>query len=118
MQMIRRALTLLRFVKAPPAENHSPNYQQLMRATLQRMRLAEIQLQEATSLEELDIARSAMQSCMAEVQQLIRSAKRDRGITVRPIAETEEMHRTMRDVMHNRAEGERPTPRRRTGTSR
>ncbi|HEY8346741.1 MAG TPA: hypothetical protein VIL07_05610 [Symbiobacteriaceae bacterium] len=95
-----------------------PSEQDLMQQTLQRIRTAELQMQQATSLEELDIARTALQSAQAELQQLIRAAKRERGITLRPIAETEELHRNLRDYLRHRTDTLRLPPRKRSGTGR
>ncbi|HLN60175.1 MAG TPA: hypothetical protein VK464_01395 [Symbiobacteriaceae bacterium] len=116
MQVLRRALGALGFASQPEEPPRNDRYQELMRQALTRIRMAELQIQEATSLEELDIGRSAMQAGWAEVQQLVRTAKRDRGLPVRPIAETEELHRNMRDYLNHRIEGDRNPARRRTGT--
>lgn len=115
MSVLNRALGALG-IKPSQAELARPDYQEMMRKALSRIRMAELQIQEATSLEELDIGRSSLQAGWAEVQQLVRTAKRDRGITVRPIAETEELHRNMRDYLNHRIEGDRNPARRRTGT--
>ena len=116
VQVLRRALGALGFASQPEEPPRNDRYQELMRQALTRIRMAELQIQEATSLEELDIGRSAMQAGWAEVQQLVRTAKRDRGLPVRPIAETEELHRNMRDYLNHRIEGDRNPARRRTGT--
>jgi polyribonucleotide nucleotidyltransferase len=117
VHVLRRALGALG-IKPTQEENNSKldYYQEMMRQALSRIRMAELQIQEATSLEELDIGRSAMQAGWAEVQQLVRTAKRDRGLTVRPIAETEELHRNMRDYLNHRIEGDRSPARRRTAS--
>jgi hypothetical protein len=117
MHLFDRALRALGIgPKSSEQETLTRKYQQIMSDILRRMRLAELQLQEATSLEELDIARSALLAGMAEVQQLIRTAKRDRGIAVRPIAETEELHRNLRVFMNKTTAGELAPTQRKTGT--
>lgn len=113
MQMILRALDLLGLGGNKGSLELSPNYRLLMEDALRRVRLAELQIREATTVEDLDIGRSGLIAAWAEVQQLVRTAKRERGIPLRPVAETEELHRRMRDFMHNRSEG---ASRRRTGT--
>ncbi|HWI66043.1 MAG TPA: hypothetical protein VNT75_29795 [Symbiobacteriaceae bacterium] len=118
MQVFRRALGALGMGKpAPETPGDRNNYQQMMRETLVRIRLAELQIQEATSLEELDLGRSALLAGWAEVQQLIRTAKREKGITLRPISETEELHRNMRDFLNHRQDPN-AAARKRTGTTR
>lgn len=113
MQVLNKALGFIG-IRAGNEDPHRPDYQRLMKEALYRVGMAEHMLQEAGSLEQLDLARSAMQSAQAEVQQVIRLAKRERGIALRPIAETEELHRKMRDFM-NAAHTER-TSRSRKGT--
>jgi hypothetical protein len=117
MQVWRRALGFLGFQrKEQPVAVEMGVYEALQKA-LWRIRLADLRLQEATTLEELDVARSERQSAWAEVQQIIRSAKRARGIAVRPIAETEELYRNMREHLNRGAEPERKVAnRRRLGT--
>lgn len=83
------------------AEAHPP-YEEMMDDALRRVRLAELQIREARSVEELDIGRSTLQAAWAEVQSIIRTAKRDRGLTVRTIEETESMFQKMRDHFHHR----------------
>ena len=115
MKVIRHALAKFGFGPTE-SQQYRPNYQQLMREALQRVRNAEICIQEARSLEELDTSRSAMAAAWAEVQQVVRLAKRDQGIALRPIAETEELHRNLRDLLNHRT-GEHPRNRK-TGTHR
>lgn len=76
-----------------------PDYQQMMREALDRAATAERMIQEADCIEQLDIARSALLQAQAEIQQVIRLAKREHGVALRPIAETEEMHRRLRNHM-------------------
>lgn len=113
MQMLYRALDLIGFKTSQGPLEVRPNYQLLMEDALRRVRLAELQIREATTLEDLDIGRSSLLAAWAEVQQMVRSAKRERGITLRPVSETEEMHRKLRDFMNHRSES---AVRRRTGT--
>lgn len=114
MQVLRIALGALGFkTETGPAR---PNYRELMENALKRVRMAELQIQEATSLEELDLGRAAMQSGWAEVQQLVRTAKRERGIAVLPISETEEKHHRMRDFMNHRDPSPTGDDHLRTGT--
>ena len=115
MQVIQRALARLGFGPAETKE-YRPDYQYLMQSALSRVRTAELCIQEARSLEELDTARAAMAAAWAEVQQLVRTAKRDRGIAVKPISETEEMHRNLRDFMNHRTTEK--SGNRKTGTNR
>jgi hypothetical protein len=114
MQVLRRAMTMLG-LGGVPEDGRKSDYQVLMRAALSRIRMAELQLREATSLEELDIARSSILSGQAEIQQLVRTAKRERGISVRPISETEETYKTMLRNMGYQLDEHRT--RRKTGTA-
>jgi len=119
VKVLRRALGAFGLKPAEEEQRRDrPDYQSLMQSALSRIRMAELQIQEATSLEDLDIGRSSMMAGWAEVQQLVRAAKRERGISVRPISETEEMHRNLRDRLYHRPEVERTPSRRRTGTER
>lgn len=115
MRAFRHALTRLGLAQAEHTE-YRPNYQDLMANALKRVRTAELCIQEARTLEELDTARASMAAAWAEVQQLVRTAKRDRGIAVKPISETEELHRNLRDFMNHRPAAEGPT-RRKTGST-
>lgn len=117
MRLLRNAMSLLGLGGRQENEGRT-EHQRLMQSALNRIHMAELQLREATSLEELDIARSAILSGHAEVQQLIRTVKRDRGITVRSIAETEELFRNMREFINHRTEPGRTSVRRKTGTER
>lgn len=67
-----------------------------MQSALERVETARQMLREARSLEELDLARAALQQAQAEVQHVIRSAKRERGVALRPIAETERAYQNLR----------------------
>jgi hypothetical protein len=82
-----------------PAERAGPDYRELMKLALERIRTAEVQIREATSLEELDTARASLRAAQAEVVQLVRTVKRERGYPLRPIAECEEMHRRLVESM-------------------
>lgn len=118
VSVFRRALGALGLQKETgDVPRDRPDYHLMMREALTRIRMAELQIQEATSLEELDLGRSALLAGWAEVQQLVRTAKRDRGITVRPISETEELHRNMRDFLNHRTDPN-AAARKRTGTNR
>jgi hypothetical protein len=66
---------------------------------LDRLRLAERLMHEAATLEDLDIGRTIFQSAQAEVSQLIRLAKKECGITLRPIDEVEERFQQLRKRM-------------------
>lgn len=110
MQALHKALGLIGI--RPRADRGRPEYQKLMREALERIHAAEQMMREAHSLEQLDLARSAYQSAQAEVQQVIRTAKRERGIALRPIAETEELHRKMRELMNSHPEPPRGSRRR------
>lgn len=92
--MLQRALALLRF-KAPETPPRAPDHYALMKAALSRVETARQMMREARTLEELDLARSALQQAQAEVQHVIRTAKRERGVALRPIAETEKVYRTL-----------------------
>lgn len=116
MHLVKRALKILGFDAAQEDDPKArPDYFEYMRGALNRIRMAELQIHEATTLEDLDIGRSALLAAQAEVQQLVRSAKRERGITVRPISETEELHRNMRDLLNNRVNAARRQQRTGTG---
>jgi len=111
MEIINRTLDLFRprTIRAPET-TEARDYKSMMEDALRRIRLSELQIKEASTVEDLDIGRSTLLQAWAEVQQLVRTAKRDRGISVRPVAETEEMHRKLRDFMNRRFEGERSAP--------
>lgn len=64
-------------------------YEAQLDEALERLRLAERLIQEAGTLEDLDIGRTILQSAQAEVSQLIRLAKKECGIALRPISEVE-----------------------------
>jgi len=82
-----------------------PDHHALMLEALSRVRVAELLIREATNPEELDVGRSSLQAGWAEVQQVVRTAKRDRGLPLRPVSETEELHRKLKDFMNHRGEG-------------
>ncbi|MGE5674772.1 MAG: hypothetical protein ACM3XM_13025 [Mycobacterium leprae] len=108
MQTVRRCLAQLGFGPQLRQSDQQTDYKRLMQEALDRIRTAELSMQEATSLEELDIARSMLLGGMAEVQQVVRQAKRDRGIALRPIAQVEEFHRNLRDFLNGRTNGTKP----------
>lgn len=105
MRLVNRLLSSVGLGQRPQRQEEMPNYALLMRDSLTRIRLAEIKIREAASLEELDIGRCSLLAAHAELVQLIRTAKRDRGYSVRPVSECEEMHRRMVDLMSSREEG-------------
>lgn len=70
-------------------------YEAQMDEALERLRLSERLIQEASTLEDLDIGRTIFRSAQAEVSQLIRLAKKERGIPLRPISEIEERYDQM-----------------------
>nr|PZN73737.1 MAG: hypothetical protein DIU55_02280 [Bacillota bacterium] len=100
--MLQRALRLLRFRTPEPAVP-VPDHQALMKAALARVETARQMMREARTLEELDLARSALQQAQAEVQHVIRTAKREQGVALRPIAETEEVYRTLWERLKGRS---------------
>lgn len=76
-----------------PREQRNPLleiYEAQLDEALERLRLSERLMREAGTLEDLDIGRTIFQSAQAEVSQLIRLAKQERGIALRPISEVEE----------------------------
>ncbi len=99
--VLQRALGLLRF-RAPEPAVREPDHHALMKAALARVETAHQMLREARTLEELDVARSALQQAQAEVQHVIRTAKRERGVALRPIAETEQVYRALRERLKGR----------------
>ena len=105
--MLQRALGLLRLRSQEPAARE-PDHHALMKAALARVETAHQMLREARTLEELDLARSALQQAQAEVQHVIRTAKRERGVALRPIAETEKVYLTLWERLkggHGRSAG-------------
>lgn len=79
-----------------------------MQQALGRVRMAEVQISEASSLEELDLGRTALQQAYAEVQHVVRAAKRDLGIPLRTIDECTSMHqRLIHHLFKGTAEGAR-----------
>lgn len=93
----------------------SINYTALMQKALMCLRLAELKIREACSLEELDLGRAMAQQALAEVQHLVRKAKLERGVPVRSIFENEELHRQMLDCLARRRSPGRRTPRTQAG---
>lgn len=102
MDVLARALGFIGFRPVYRPAQIRPNYELLMEDALRRVRVSELQIKEATTIEDLDIGRSSLLAAWAEVQQLVRTVKRERGISVRPVSETEEMHRKLRDYMNQR----------------
>lgn len=92
--MLEKALGMLGF-RSSGYRVEPPDHRSLMRSALERVETARQMMREARSLEELDLARAALQQAQAEVQHVIRSAKRERGVTVRPIAETERAYQNL-----------------------
>lgn len=92
-------MTLSWLVRRNEKRGGQPDYQRMMRAALDQMNTAERMVREADTLEQLEIARAALQQAQAEVQRVIRMAKRDRGIALRPIAETEALHKQLREYL-------------------
>lgn len=115
MQVIQRALALIGLGQSE-AERRRSEFPRMMREALHRLEMAQHMLREAHSLEQLDLARSTFMHAQAEVQQVIRLAKRERGIALRPVSETEELYRRMRDHM-KASLTDRAHQRRRTGTT-
>lgn len=99
MQVLYRALNFLG-IRAGKGDSGLPDYQESMRQALDRMAAAQRMIQEAVTLEQLDLARSDIAAAQAQLQQVIRQAKRDRGIALRPISETEEIHRRIRESIN------------------
>jgi len=99
VSLVERALGAIRL--RGESEAHPP-YEEMMDDALRRVRLAELQIREARSVEELDIGRSTLQAAWADVQAIVRTAKRDRGVPLRSIEETETLFRKMRDHFHHR----------------
>lgn len=77
-----------------PRGNLGP-YRERMAQVIERVRRAELQIAQAKELEELDMGRTALQQALAEMQHLIRMAKRERGIELRSIEESESRYREM-----------------------
>ena len=67
------------------------------RAALERYRWAEAQVREAATPEELELAHQAWLAAQADLQWLIRLAKRDQGQSLRPVSET---HRVYQALLH------------------
>lgn len=112
VEMFSRARDLFRIRSQQEPSEVRPNYQALMEDALRRVRIAELQIREATTVEDLDIGRSQMMAAWAEVQQLIRTAKREQGIAVRPVSETEELYRNLREHMKRPRRAQEPGPER------
>lgn len=94
--VLQKALRILGF-RAPKREYREPDHHALMKSALLRVENARLMFREARTLEELDLARSALQQAQAEVQHVIRLAKRERGITLQSVAETEQAYRRLWD---------------------
>lgn len=101
MTAILTALQAIRHWQAAPARRLSPHYER-MQAALARLRNAELQIAQATTIEDLDIGRTALAQATAEVQHVIRMAKRERGIPLRSTEETEAIHRALLDRVAGR----------------
>lgn len=103
MRFLSRLLISVGLIPQPSEPEETREYVALMHRALERIRVAEVQMREATSLEELDVGRSALKAAQAELVQLIRTVKRERGLAVRPVAECEEAHRQMLETMSAQA---------------
>lgn len=109
-------MSVLRFIgrllgfkgRTPPPGELEQGWQ----TALQRYRWATAQVREASSPEELEVAHKAWQAAQADLQWLIRLAKRDQGIPLRSVSET---HRAYQGLLHRlrRAEGAATPARRR-----
>lgn len=65
---------------------------------LERYRWADAQVREASSPEELELAHQAWLTAQADLQWLVRLAKRDHGLALRPVSET---HRIYQALIHH-----------------
>lgn len=108
MRFLSRLLASVGLIPQPSEPEETRLYVAKMHEALERIRVAELQMREATSLEELDVGRSALKAAQAELVQLIRTVKRERGVAVRPVAECEEAHRQILDNLSAQARGQRP----------
>lgn len=75
------------------------------RAALERYRWAEVQLREAATPEELELAHQAWLAAQADLQWLVRLAKRDQGQALRPVSET---HRVYQALLHQLRSDDEP----------
>lgn len=80
----------------------SSEYVARMRDALEKVRTAELQIAQAGTLEELDLGRSALQQARAEVQHIIRAAKREQGLPLRTISDCEDLHRQLQERLFGR----------------
>ncbi len=83
-------------------------FQEHMEEALRRVRIARLQITEATTIEELDIGKSNLQMAFAEVQRVVRLAKADAGLELRPVEEVEERYRRMVASFRTKPEVEAP----------
>lgn len=83
------------FGRFSPPHARDNQHREAMRLALEKLALASLQIAEARTIEDLDVGRAYYQSALAELQQVIRTAKREWGIPLRPVAECEELHREL-----------------------
>jgi hypothetical protein len=96
VKVLEKAFSFIR-LRSGGVDREATNHQEMMRQALDRVATAQLMLREATTLEQLDMARTDLASAHAGLQQVIRQAKRDRGIALRSIPETEAIFRQMRE---------------------
>ncbi len=94
-----RVLTKMRAVLRGGHVAAQDDYRERMYRALDRMRTAELQIAQATDLEDLDMGRTALKQAFAEVQHIIRSAKREQGIPLRSIGESEAIYQKIMDTI-------------------
>lgn len=83
------------------------------RALLGRYRAAQIQIREAGTPDELEVAHFSYLSAQADLQWHVRQEKRERGMELRPIAESHQVYRKMLSQLNEEARTARPTALRR-----
>ena len=111
MNGVRRLVGTWPLLRGPVSDSEvgraTETYADRMLTAVGKVRTAELQVGQATTLDELDLGRCALQQAHAEIQHLIRSAKRELGIPVRDIGESEAMYlRLMRKLNRRPAQVE------------
>lgn len=99
MSVVARALRSFQAGRSGPVFHQ---YQERMRVAVEKVHTAQLQVRQATSIEELDLGRSALQQAYAEIQHLVRSAKRECGIPLRDVSETESMYQQLMVTLKQR----------------
>lgn len=106
MSVLRSIGRLLGFKDPDPVPSEA---ERRWTTALERYRWAEAQVREAATPEELELAHQAWLAAQADLQWLIRLAKRDRGDDLRPVSETHRVYQALLHQLRSEAEAAGPS---------